>query len=70
MKHWVTGEEMGEGFQHTEEEHEDFAYNSLEKPEEHEKNLMRTLYLIKDVWSRQQNQELKEFLELHLEEEE
>ena len=28
MKHWVTGEEIGEGFQYDEEEHEMFQYNT------------------------------------------
>ena len=30
MKHWKTKEEMGSGFQHTEKQHKEFEYNSLE----------------------------------------
>ena len=68
MKHWKTNEEMGEGFQHNEEEHKKFEYNSLEVPEEHEKNLTRTLYLIRDVWSIKQVKELQERVSVWLEE--
>ena len=70
MKHWVTGEEIGEGFQYDEEEHEMFQYNTLLKPEKHEKNLMRTYYLIKDVWNTQQLESLKIFIEEHISERE
>mgnify|MGYP003128378302 CR=1 FL=1 len=63
MKHWVTNQEIGEGFQYDEEEHEKFQYNTLLKPEKHERNLMRTYYLIKDVWNTQQLESLKIFID-------
>ena len=62
MKHWKTEEEMGEGFQHTEKEHKEFEYNSLEETKPHEKNTMRTMYLIRDVWTIEQLCKLQEHL--------
>ena len=63
MKHWKTEQEMGEGFSFNESEHKENEYNSLIKIKEHEKNTMRTFYLIRDVWSKEQLIELKEFVE-------
>ena len=63
MKHWKTREEMGEGFQFNELEHEKNNYNSLEKIQPHEKNIMRTLYLIRDIWNLKQLKELQIELE-------
>jgi hypothetical protein len=68
MKHWKTKEEMGSGFQHTEKQHKEFEYNSLEKIKPYEKNTMRTHYLIRDVWSNKQLRELKEYIDDVLEE--
>tara|TARA_R100001443_G_scaffold1396_2_gene5212 strand:- start:212 stop:700 length:489 start_codon:yes stop_codon:yes gene_type:complete len=63
MKHWRTKEEMGEGFQFNEKDHMENEYNSLEKFEEHEKNLMRTFYLIRDVWTYKQLIQLRNVLD-------
>ena len=38
-------------------------YNVLTKVKLHEKNLMRTFYLIRDFWTNEQLKELKEFLD-------
>jgi len=51
MIHWKTKEEMGEGYQFNQEEHNKNEYNSLVVIDEHETNTMRTKYLIRDVWS-------------------
>ncbi len=67
MKHWLTKEEMGEGFPHTEEEHKEDEYNSLVNVCEHEKNIMRTLYLIRDVWTNEQLKELQNELNVYME---
>ena len=69
MKHWVTEQEMGEGFQFNEKDHKENGYNSLEKPMEHETNLMRTYYLIRDVWNKETKEALKDFLDNNLTEE-
>jgi hypothetical protein len=50
MKHWKTNEEMGEGYQFNQDEHNENEYNSLVVIDEHETNTMRTKYLIRDVW--------------------
>jgi hypothetical protein len=68
MKHWTTKEEMGKGFQHTEKQHEKFDYNSLIEVKTHEKNLMRTFYLIRDIWSDKQMLELRSFIDEQMEE--
>ena len=39
------------------------GYNSLEKIQPHEKNIMRTLYLIRDIWNLKQLKELQIELE-------
>tara|TARA_R100000742_G_C4269768_1_gene88336 strand:- start:789 stop:1004 length:216 start_codon:yes stop_codon:yes gene_type:complete len=68
MKHWKTKEEMGEGFSHTQKEHREHEYNSLVDICEHERNLMRTYYLIRDVWTLDQLQDLKKFLKEQIKE--
>lgn len=70
MKHWKTKEEMGNGFQYDENEHKSISYNSLLNVEKHEENIMRTRYLIRDVWSGDAKKlvELKEYLDGVLEE--
>ena len=68
MIHWKTKEEMGEGFQHTQKQHKDFEYNSLIKVKPHEKNTMRTHYLIRDIWTNKQIKELKQFIKEQLKE--
>ena len=68
MKHWKTKEEMGNGFQFNEKEHKENEYNSLINPMKHETNLMRTYYLIRDVWDRESKLKLKEFLDENIEE--
>ena len=49
MIHWKTKQEMGEGYQYNQDEHNDNEYNSLVVIDEHETNNMRTKYLIRDV---------------------
>ena len=70
MKHWKTKEEMGEGFSHTKKEHKKFEYNYLMNVNLYEKNLMRTYYLIRDIWNKKQILELKEYIDQHLKESE
>ena len=70
MIHWKTNEKMGNGFQHTKKQHKEFEYNSLIQVEPHEKNLMRTYYLIRDIWNKKQILELKEYIDQHLKENE
>jgi len=60
MIHWKTKEEMGEGYQYNQDEHNDNKYNSLVVIDEHETNTMRTKYLIRDVW------ELEELIDLKI----
>ena len=50
MIHWKTKEDMGEGFQFNQSEHSEVQYNALVKVEPHEKNVMRTYYLVRDWW--------------------
>ena len=59
MLHWKTKEEMGEGYQYNQDEHNDNEYNSLVVIDEHETNTMRTKYLIRDVWELEKLIELK-----------
>tara|TARA_R110000765_G_scaffold316891_1_gene409186 strand:+ start:632 stop:892 length:261 start_codon:yes stop_codon:yes gene_type:complete len=66
MKHHYTSEEMGEGFAYTKKEHKENEYNYLVNVKLHEKNTMRTCYLIRDVWNKKQLIELKDFLDEHL----
>ena len=67
MKHWKTKNEMGNGFQYDEKEHEKLEYNSLIKVEKHEKNTMRTKYLVRDVWKKKQIIELRDFINQEIE---
>jgi len=67
MKHWKTKNEMGNGFQYDEKEHEKLEYNSLIKIENHEKNIMRTIYLVRDVWDKKQLIELRDFINQEIE---
>lgn len=62
MKHWKTKEEMGEGFQFNQEEHNENEYNSLVVIDEHENNTMRTKYLIRDVWDKNDLIKLRDFI--------
>ena len=63
MKHWYTKEEMGEGFYYNQEEHNTYQYNSLITLDEHERNTMRTKYLIRDVWDMEKLLDLKKHLD-------
>ena len=63
MRHWKTKEEMGEGYQYNEKEHNDNEYNSLIVIDEHETNTMRTKYLIRDIWDKDTLVELKDYLD-------
>ena len=69
MKHWLTKEEMGDGFQYNEKEHKEFEYNSLIDVAEHEKNTMRTSYIASDVWTLQQRIQMRDILNELIEEE-
>ena len=62
MRHWKTKDEMGNGFQYDEKDHEKLEYNSLIKVEKHEKNTMRTNYLVRDVWNKKQIIKLRDFI--------
>jgi hypothetical protein len=59
MIHWKTKQEMGEGYQYNQDEHNDNEYNSLIIIDGHETNTMRTKYLIRDVWELEKLIELK-----------
>ena len=59
MLHWKTKQEMGEGYQYNQDEHNDNEYNSLVVIDGHETNTMRTKYLIRDVWDLEKLIELK-----------
>jgi len=67
MIHWKTKEEMGDGFQFTQSEHSEVQYNALTKVETHEKNTMRTKYLVRDWWSDDQIVELRDYINSILE---
>ena len=62
MKHWKTKDEMGNGFQYDEKEHEKLEYNSLLNVEKHEENIMRTNYLVRDIWNDKQIIELRDYI--------
>ena len=62
MIHWKTKEEMGDGFQFDKSEHLEVKYNALTEVETHEKNTMRTKYLVRDWWSNKQLFELRTFI--------
>ena len=63
MIHWKTKQEMGEGYQYNQDEHNDNEYNSLVVIDEHETNTMRTKYLIRDVWDMDKLLDLKNHLD-------
>ncbi len=63
MRQWKTKEEMGDGYQYNEKEHNDNEYNSLVVIDEHETNTMRTKYLIRDIWDKDTLVELKDYLD-------
>ena len=63
MIHWKTKQEMGEGYQYNQDEHNDNEYNSLVVIDEHETNNMRTKYLIRDVWDMDKLVDLKNHLD-------
>ena len=62
---------MGNGFQFNEKDHMENGYNSLvwDEVPQYEKNVMRTFYLIRDVWDRERKLKLKKFLNDNLNEE-
>ena len=62
MIHWKTKEEMGDGFMFNKAEHSDTKYNSLQAVSNHEKNIMRTKYLVRDWWTTKQLEELRDFI--------
>ena len=62
MINWYSKEEMGDGFQYNEKDHEKFCYNSLLKIKPEEENTMRTCYLVRDCWSNKQQFELRTFI--------
>lgn len=62
MIHWKTKEEMGDGFQFNQSEHSEVEYNSLQAVSNHEKNIMRTKYLVRDWWTNKQLEELRDFI--------
>jgi len=62
MIHWKTREEMGDGFQFDKSEHIKVEYNALTQVEPHEKNTMRTKYLVRDWWSDDQIVELRDYI--------
>ena len=70
MKHWKTNKEMGSGFRYSKRKHEEFYYNSLDKISKHEHDIIRTMYLIRDWWNRDQLKELKCFLDNEIEDRE
>ena len=67
MIHWKTKEEMGDGFQFTQSEHSEVQYNALVKVEPHEKNVMRTKYLVRDWWDNDKLVKLRDHINLTLE---
>jgi len=63
MLHYKTKEQMGEGFAFNEKDHKANEYNSLVSPYPFEQNLMRTKYLVRDIWDMKQLLELQEHIE-------
>ena len=61
MLHWKTREEMGGGFMFNKSDHSDTQYNSLQVVQPHEKNTMRTKYLVRDWWSKKTINRTKRF---------
>ena len=70
MKHWKTNKEMGFGFRYSKETHQEFHYNYLEKVSKHERDIIRTMYLIRDWWNLDKLKELKCFIDNEIEEKE
>ena len=68
MLHWKTREEMGGGFMFNKSDLSDTQYNSLQVVQPHEKNTMRTKYLVRDWWSKKQLIELRDFINETIEE--
>ena len=62
MKHYKTKEEIGSGFQYSEKQHRELNYNSLLTAEKSELTTMRTKYLIRDVWTNKQLEDLLIYL--------
>ena len=62
MLHWKTKQEMGNGYQYNEQEHQELSYNSLLTVVKHEQNTMRTNYLVRDIWSNKQIIELRDYI--------
>lgn len=58
MKHWKTQEEIGDGFQYNENQHKKYKYNSLIKASKTELSTMRTMYLMRDIWTNKQLDDL------------
>ena len=67
MKHWKTKNEMGNGFQYDEKKHKELSYNSLLHVEKYEENIIRTNYLVRDVWNKKQIIELRDFINEEIE---
>ncbi len=62
MINWYSKEEMGNGFQYNEKDHEKFSYNSLLKIKPEEENTMRTCYLVRDCWNDDQIVQLRDYI--------
>ena len=62
MLHWKTKQEIGNGYQYNEQEHQELSYNSLLTVDKHEQNTMRTNYLVRDIWSNKQIIELRDYI--------
>jgi len=63
MIHWKTKEDMGDGFQFNQSEHSEVQYNALVKVEPHEKNVMRTYYLVRDWWDNDKLVKLRDHID-------
>lgn len=63
MIHWKTKEDMGDGFQFNQSEHSEVQYNALVKVEPHEKNVMRTYYLVRDWWDNDKLVKLRDYID-------
>ncbi len=58
MRHYKTKEEIGSGFQYNQKQHRELNYNSLLTVDKSELTTMRTKYLIRDVWTNEQLDDL------------
>jgi len=63
MIHWKTKEEMGEGFQFNQAEHSEVQYNSLISVKPQEENIMRTFYLVRDWWDKNDLIKLRNYID-------